>query len=74
MWDAIKHEVYDRMSVPDKIRLVQEIWDDIARKPDEVEVVQAQVDEAERRLREHEQHPETAIAWKEARRRIENGE
>lgn len=74
MWDAIKHEVYDRMSVPDKIRLVQEIWDDIARKPDEVEVVRAQVDEAERRLEEHRQNLGTAIPWEEARRRIESGE
>ena len=74
MWDAINHEVYDRMSVPDKIRLVQEIWDDIARKPDEVEVTRAQLEEAERRLRDHEKNPESAIPWEEARRRIEGGE
>jgi putative addiction module component (TIGR02574 family) len=60
--------------VPDKIRLVQEIWDDIARKPDEVEVTRAQLEEAERRLRDHEKNPESAIPWEEARRRIEGGE
>jgi putative addiction module component (TIGR02574 family) len=74
MGDPINREIYDRMSVPDKIRLVQDIWDDIARKPDQVEVSRAQVEEAERRLEEHLKNPGEAIAWEEARRRIENGE
>jgi putative addiction module component (TIGR02574 family) len=74
MSDAINRDIYAKLSVPEKIKLVQDIWDDIARRPDEVEVSSEQAAEAERRLLEHEANPSDVEEWEVVRRRIEGGE
>jgi len=74
MSDAINREVYEKLSVPEKIKLVQDIWDDIARRPDEIELTPAQIEEAERRLKEYESNTRDVEDWKTVRQRIERGE
>jgi putative addiction module component (TIGR02574 family) len=59
-------------SVPEKILKVQELWNDIARSPQEVEVTPAQREEAERRLRQHELEGGACSSWEEVKRRIES--
>jgi len=59
------------LSVPEKILRVQDLWDDIARSPREVEITPAQRDEAERRLREHESDPREYSSWDEIKGRLE---
>ncbi|HEX4128411.1 MAG TPA: addiction module protein [Pirellulales bacterium] len=52
----------DRLSVEDRIALAQAIWDSI--DPDAASVLSdAQRAELERRLADHEQHPERAVPW-----------
>ena len=62
---------FSDMSVPEKILHVQDLWDQIASVPDDVELTDAQREEIERRLRAHEQEPGDYTSWKELRRQLE---
>ena len=61
---------FDELSVPEQIRVVQDLWDRIAGSPDAVEPTEAQKRELERRLRAHEEDPATCESWEELRRRL----
>ena len=61
----------DDLSVPEKILRVQDLWDEIARSPRDVEITPAQREEAERRLRKHESEPGEYSTWEDVRRRLE---
>ena len=61
----------ESLSVPEKILGVQDLWDEIARRSQEVEITPAQREEAERRLRRHERTPGDYASWDEVRRRLE---
>jgi putative addiction module component (TIGR02574 family) len=62
---------FDDLSLPDKIAHVQDLWDRIARTPDDIELTEAQRAELERRLRAHEQSPGEYATWQELRRCLE---
>ncbi len=66
-----KHREPDDLSVPEKILRVQDLWDDVARSSREVEITPAQREEAERRLRKHENDPGQYSSWEEVKRRLE---
>ena len=59
------------LSVPEKILRVQDLWDEIARSPQGVELTPAQREEAERRLRKHESAPGEYAPWDEIKDRLE---
>ena len=61
----------DDLSVPEKILRVQDLWDEIARSPRDVEITPAQREEAERRLLKHESEPGEYSTWEDVRRRLE---
>ncbi len=61
----------DELSVSEKIIRVQDLWDDIARSPRDVEITPAQREEAERRLLAHENHPQECSSWEAIQRRLE---
>ena len=63
----------DELSVSEKILRVQDLWDDIARSPRDVEITPAQREEAERRLLEHERNPQEYSSWEDIKRRLEGG-
>ena len=63
----------DDLSIPEKIHLVQDLWDEIARSPGAVELTPEQREEAERRLREHEVSRGAYSSWEEIKRRLEGG-
>ncbi len=66
-----KHHKSEDLSVPEKILRVQDLWDEIARSPEEVELTPAQREEAERRLRSHESNPGDYATWEEVKHRLE---
>ena len=72
MSGELKRQEPDDLSVPEKILRVQDLWDDIARSPREVEITPAQREEAERRLRNHESAPGHYSSWDEIKRRLED--
>ena len=55
------------LSVPEKILLVEEIWDDIARENEGFELTQSQKDELERRLQSYPSSPSQVRTWEEIR-------
>jgi len=60
------------LSVPEKIHRVQDLWDEIARSPQDVELTPTQREEAERRLRRHESDPGEYSSWEEIMHRLES--
>ena len=62
---------FDELSVPEKILHVQDLWDQIAVTPADVELTEAQRVELERRLLEHEGTPGPYTSWEELRKRLQ---
>jgi putative addiction module component (TIGR02574 family) len=57
----------DRLSIPERILLVEEIWDSIAETPDEVTLTEAQRAELDRRLAAYEADPQAGSPWEEVK-------
>jgi putative addiction module component (TIGR02574 family) len=58
-----------KLSVPERLQLVQDIWDSIAAQ-NATGVSQADLLEAQKRLEEHEGNPDTAISWEEVQNQL----
>lgn len=58
------------LSVPERIQLVEDLWDSIAAEQESIPVTDAQKEELRRRLEEHEADPDSAIPWTEVRERL----
>lgn len=55
----------DRLSLEDRLLLVEEIWDSITQSGQAVPLSQNQLKELERRQTEHERQPDDVAAWDE---------
>jgi putative addiction module component (TIGR02574 family) len=58
------------LSVPERIQLVEDIWDSIAAVPQSVTLTKAQCEELDRRLADYRAHPEEGSPWEEVKMRI----
>lgn len=58
------------LSFSEKLQLVEELWDDLARTPEALPVPDWQKEELAKRKASHQSHPEAAVSWEEARERI----
>ena len=67
-----REDRFDHLSTSEKILLVQDLWDEIARNPDDVHLTPAQAQELERRLRNHEESPGKYTSWEDLRARLES--
>ncbi len=56
-----------KLSIPERILLVEEIWDDIARESEGFELSQSQREELERRLESFASNPSQGRTWEEIR-------
>lgn len=61
----------DRLSIPEKILLVEDLWDSIASDESSVPVPQSHVKELDRRLKRYGSHPGDILSLEELQRRIE---
>ena len=62
---------YMKLSVSERIQLVEDIWDSSAADaPETVELSQAQKAEVHRRLAAHRADPSTAIPWEQVRSKL----
>ncbi len=57
------------LSVNDRIRLVQAIWDSISADPEHLELTESQRIELSRRLLDHETNPSAVISWQKVKAR-----
>jgi putative addiction module component (TIGR02574 family) len=55
----------DRLSVEERLALVEELWDSIAADSAKVPLTDAQRDELDRRLADHEANPDDVVSWDE---------
>jgi len=58
------------LSLPERIQLVEDIWDSIAAIPQPLPLTEAQRSELDRRLEDYRQHPEHGSPWEEVKARI----
>lgn len=58
------------LSLPERIQLVEDIWDSIAAQPQPSPLTQAQSDELDRRLDDFHQHPDDGSPWETVKGRI----
>ena len=61
------------LSVSDRLKLVEAIWDSIADAPEALELSDAQRAELDRRLEEYERNPSAGSPWGEVKSRILKG-
>jgi len=67
--DAQNNSVFD-LSPAEKLQLVENLWDDLAKSPDSVPVHAWQMDEVARRRANLTQNAKSAVSWEEAQRQI----
>ena len=54
---------YRNLTIPERLDLVEDIWDSIARDAQSLELTAEERAELDRRLAEHERDPSSAIPW-----------
>ena len=59
-----------KLPVPERIRLVEAIWDSIAAVPEQLELSDAEREELDRRWEAFERDPSAGSPWSEVRARI----
>lgn len=59
-----------KLDVPERVQLVQDIWDSIAAFPEAVELTEAQRRELDRRLEAYHANPTSGITWEELKARL----
>ena len=52
-----------QLSVAERIQLVEDIWDSIAELPYSINLTDAQREELDRRLEDHQKNPHDGISW-----------
>jgi len=67
--DAEVNSVFD-LSPPEKLQLVEDLWDDLASVPAEVPIHDWQKEELARRKANLMSHPATGLSWDEVKRRV----
>jgi putative addiction module component (TIGR02574 family) len=60
-----------KLSTPEKILLIEDLWDSIASNESAVPVPQSHTEELDRRLKRYESAPGTLLSLEELRKRVE---
>jgi len=60
-----------QLSVPEKIQLVEDLWDDIAAHPESLPMPEWQKTELDQRKSEHKNNPSAASNWEDVKKRIQ---
>lgn len=70
MTEADLRSAIRRLGIEDRIRLVEDVWDEIASTPEAVPIPDWQKEELARRRDEYLRDPGSCISWDEAKRRL----
>lgn len=60
----------ERLSLAERIQLVQDIWDSIAAAPEQLPVTEAQQQELDRRLDAYQKNPQGGVSWQEIKAKV----
>ncbi|MDY6912834.1 MAG: addiction module protein [Planctomycetota bacterium] len=58
------------LSVPERIQLVEDIWDSIASVPDAIVLTDRQKEELDRRLEAFHKNPDAGSPWEQVKARV----
>ena len=61
----------DRLSLAERILLVEEIWDSIAAESEALEIPQSHKDELGRRIADHDADPHSGSSWQDVKTRLQ---
>jgi len=67
--DANMGSIFD-LTPPEKLQLVEDLWDDLAAAPESVPVHDWQKEELTRRKANLQNNPASGLSWEEVKRRI----
>ena len=67
MGATVKSLGIDRLNVEERMALVEEIWESIASDPNALPLSDEQRNELDRRIADHEAHPEAVVSWAEVK-------
>jgi len=70
MSTSLKSLGIDRLSIEERLALVEELWDSIAEDSAAVPLTDTQRIELDRRLAEHEAHPDDVVSWEDVKASI----
>jgi len=56
-----------KLPIPERIKLVEDIWDSIAAEPRTLDLTSEQKTELERRIKYHKENPEDTVLWETVR-------
>ncbi len=59
-----------RLSVAERIQLVEDIWDSVSAFPEAVPLTEAQSQELDRRLQAYRQNPDEGIFWDNLKKQL----
>ena len=71
MQTTVKSLGIDRLSLAERILLVEEIWDSIAAEAEALDVPQSHKDELDRRLAAYHADPHAGSSWEEVKARLQ---
>lgn len=60
----------DRLSVDERLQLIEELWDSIAANGAAIPLTSTQRAELDRRLADHAAHPDAGVRWDEVKSAI----
>lgn len=66
---AIMSEILE-YKIPERILLVEDIWDSIAEVPDTIELTEEQRNELDHRLKKYHTHPSEGTPWDIVKKRL----
>ncbi len=58
------------LSVPERIQLVEDIWDSVAAIPEAIPLTDAQREELDRRLEDYQKNPSAGFSWEDVKKRL----
>jgi len=61
-----------KISIAERILIVEELWDSIVADQEDVTLTRQQRDELDRRLAEYDASPDSGITWDEVKSRIKS--
>ena len=68
----IDMEAIKRLSIPERVQLVQDIWDTLQPTVEQLPLTEEQKAVVDRRLEEHRRDPSSAVPWEEVKARLES--
>ena len=67
---SIKSLGIDRLSIDERLQLVEDIWDDIASTVESRDIPQSHKDELDRRETAYQADPEAGSSWEDVKSRL----